>query len=172
MGFEDLGDWADIAGLKLPIGGKVYALPPISSELGLRIIAIMEFGSDLAYGRDPNVGDTDVLSDADERALYRDVLGAVHDEMIADGVAWRALKHAALTAMFDVSINREFAEAYWQRLGKQAPAKKPAKKPTDRQPRKATASKTTSASTGGTTRSRPAKKAAAPRGRRSSPAGG
>ena len=171
MGFEDLGDWAEIAGLRLPIGGKVYALPPISSELGLRIIAIMEFGSDLAHGRDPNVGDTAVLSDADERALYLDILGPCHGEMIADGVAWEALKHAALTAMFDVSMGRPFAEAYWQRLGKQAPAKKPAKKPTDRQPRKATASKTTSASTGGSTRSRPAKKAAAPRGRRSSPAG-
>lgn len=172
MAFEDLGDWAELTGLRLPIGGKTYALPPVGSALGIRIVAIMELGSDLANGNEPNTADTELLSDGDERALYQEILGPVFAEMLADGVPWAALKHAAMTAMIDVVYDRERAERYWAtRLGKTTPAKKPAKKPTDRRPRKATATRTSTASTAGTTQSRARKKAAAPRGRRSSPSG-
>lgn len=173
MAFEDLGDWAELAGLKLPISGKVYTLPPVAAELGVRIVAIMQLGSDLAVGGDVNVADKELLSDTEERSLYEEIFGpAVWAQALADGVPWPAIKHMAMTAMIDVAYDRDRAEAYWARLGKTVPAKKPARKPTDRQPRKATASKTTSASTGGTTRSRPRKSTtAAPRGRRSSTTG-
>lgn len=172
MAFEDLGDWAEINGLKLPIGGKVYSLPLVSAELGLRIVALFELGTDLAQGRDPNPADHELLSDAEELNLFQQVLGAVYGEMLADGVPWTALKHAAMTAMIEVVYDRDRAEAYWSRLGKSTPAKKPVKKPADRLPPKATASRTTKASTAGTTTRRPSgKKAAAPRGRGSSSSG-
>lgn len=172
MAFEDLGNWAELVGLKLPIGGKTYVLPPIGSKLGLRIVALFELGADLARGRAPGAANEDLLDDDDEQDLFKQILGPVYDQMLEDNVPWPALKHAAMTAMMDVVYDRERAENYWLRLGKTTPAKRPAKKPADRQPRKATAPKTSTASTATSTRRRaPAKKAAAPRGRRSSPAG-
>ncbi|MEV6413843.1 hypothetical protein [Kribbella sp. NPDC051718] len=172
MPFEDLGNWAELVGLKLPIGGKTYILPPIGAKLGLRIVALFELGADLARGRAPGAVNQELLSDEDEENLFKQVLGPVYDEMLEDNVPWPALKHAAMTAMMDVVYDRERAENFWLRLGKTTPAKKPAKKPADRLPRKATASKTSTASTGTSTRRRaPAKKAAAPRGPRSSPSG-
>lgn len=170
MAFEDLGDWAEIAGLKLPIAGKVYALPAVSAKLGLRIVAIMDLGTNLAHGKFSDA-DREVLDDEQEQSLYQEILGPRYDEMLADGVPWEALKHAAMTVMIDVALDRERAEAYWARLGKTTPAKKPAKKPADRKAPKATATRTSKASTAGTTRSPARKRASAPRGRKSSPSG-
>ena len=175
MAFKDLGDWAELAGLRLPINGRVYTLPPISAELGPRVQALIDLGIDIARGREPGEDDTQILDDVAERDLYREVLGDVHGAMQADGVPWVALKHAAMTSIIDATRTREEAESYWEdiqtELGK---AKRPAKKPADRllrSARKATANKTSTGSTGGTTsRRRPGKKAA-PRGANSSSTG-
>ncbi len=170
MAFKDLGDWAELGGLKLPINGRWYTLPPISAELGPRVQALVDLGVDIALGNEPGDDAGEVLDDVAEQDLYKDVLGPVYEAMQADGVPWVALKHAAMTSIIDATRDREEAELYWEQLGKPVPAKKPAKKPTDRQAPKATATRTNTASTGGTTsRKRPAAKA--PRGRRSSNTG-
>lgn len=170
MAFKDLGDWADLIGLRLPIGGRVYTLPPISAELGPRVQALIDFGIDIAIG---NEGDLDeageVLGDVAERDLYKEVLGPVYEVMQADGVPWAALKHAAMTSIIDSTRDREEAELYWERLGKPEPVETPVKQPRDRA-RKATASKTTKASTAGTTSPRSPARKAQP-GRRSSSSG-
>jgi len=167
VAFKDLGDWADLVGLRLPINGRVYLLPPISAELGPRVQAIIDFGIDIAVGAADADDAGEVLNDVAERDLYKEVLGAVYDAMQADGVPWAALKHAAMTSIIDATRDREEAEAYWARLGK---PETPVKQPADRQPRKATASRTTKASTAGTTsRRKPAGKAQP--GRRSSSSG-
>lgn len=171
MAFKDLGDWAELGGLKLPINGRVYTLPPISAELGPRVQALIDLGVDIALGNDPDSGDVEVLDDVAEHDLYREVLGDVYAAMQADGVPWVALKHAALTSMIDAARDRADAEAYWEQLGKPAPAKKPAKKPADRQAPKATANKTSRASTAGTTSRRKPPAAQPQRGRRSSSTG-
>lgn len=170
MAFKDLGDWAELGGLKLPIGGKVYAVPPVSAELGPRLEVLIAAGVDVARGNDLRDDDRQVLDDLGERELYRDVLGPVYDEMLADKVPWPALKHAAMTVMIDAATDRATAERYWQSLGKPAPARK---KPADRMPPKdpkVTEIRTRRASTGGTT---PRKTAAArgTRGPRSSSTG-
>ena len=167
MAFKDLGDWAELGGLKLPIGGKVYSVPPVSAELGPRLEVVMSAGVDVARGNELGEGSQEVLDDLGERDLYRDVLGAVYDEMVADKVSWPALKHAALTVMMDAVYDRDTAEQFWQSLGKPAPARK---KPADRLPPKdpkVTEIRTKRASTGGTT----PRKAAARRGSRSSSTG-
>ena len=171
MAFKDLGDWAEFGGLKLPIGGRVYTLPPISAELGPRVQALVDFGIDIMAGKEPADDNAEVLDDISEMQLFQQVLGPVYDAMQADGVPWVALKHAAMTSIIDATRDREEAEQYWEQMGKPVPAKKPAKKPADRLPRKATASRTTKASTAGTTsRRKPAAKKAPP-GRRSSSGG-
>lgn len=165
MAFKDLGDWAELVGLRLPIGGRTYLLPPISAELGPRVQALIDYGIDIAAGNETD--DTEVLDDLAERDLYKEVLGQVYDAMQADGVPWAALKHAAMTSMIDATRDRAEAEVYWERLGKPEPAKTPVKQPADR---KATASRTSKGSTAGTTSRKPAKKAASP-GRGSSSSG-
>lgn len=171
MAFKDLGDWAEQAGLRLPINGRVYVLPPVSAELGPRVQALIDLGIDIATGKDPDIEDAEeVLDDIAERDLYREVLGDAYDAMQTDGVPWTWLKHAALTAMVDAARNRAEAEWYWEQLGKSEPAKKPAKRPTDRQAPRATANRTSRGSTAGMTS--PRKRAAkAPRGERSSNTG-
>jgi len=172
VAFKDLGDWADLVGLRLPIGGRVYVLPPISAELGPRVQALIDFGIDIALGNDPDADEAgEVLDDVAERDLYKEVLGPVYDAMQADGVPWAALKHAAMTSIIDATRDRADAEAYWERLGKPEPAKTPVKQPADRKPRKGTASRTPKASTGGTTSRRKPPAAKAPPGRRSSSSG-
>lgn len=172
MGFKDLGDWAEIGGLKLPISGKVYSLPPVSAELGPRLQILMSVGVDVSTGQRVAEADQVVLNDMDERKLYEDVLGTAYGEMVADGVPWPALKHAAMTVMIDATVDRASAEAYWESAGKSpAPA---AKKPDDRLPpkaRKATATRTPKASTAGTTTRKRAASKAATRGRPSSSTG-
>lgn len=169
MAFKDLGDWAELGGLKLPIGGKVYSVPPVSAELGPQLQALMSSAGDMALGDDPSDVDRQVLDDLGELDLFRRVLGPVYDEMVADKVPWPALKHAAMTVIFDATIDRETAERYWVELGKPPAAKRAPRKPSDRLPPKnpkVTEIRTRRASTGGTTRSR---KAAAPRASRGKP---
>lgn len=162
MAFKDLGDWAQLVGLRLPINGRVYELPPISAELGPRVQALIDYGIDIAIGREADADEAgEVLSDVAERDLYKEVLGPVYDAMQADGVPWAALKHAAMTSIIYATRDREDAEAYWERLGKTEPAKTPVKQPADRQAPKATANRTTKGSTAGTTsqRKQPTRKA-------------
>lgn len=172
MAFEDLGDWAELGGLKLPIGGKVYSVPPVDAELGPRLQVVVAAGIDVARGNDVGDDDRKVLDDLGEQQLYKDILGPVYDEMVADKVPWPALKHAAMTVMIDSATDRETAERFWQNLGK--PPAPESKKPADRRaPKnpKATATRTRKASTAGTTRARKTAAAKAPRGSRSSSTG-
>ncbi|HEY9353810.1 MAG TPA: hypothetical protein VIP28_11190 [Nocardioides sp.] len=171
MAFKDLGDWAELGGLRLPINGRWYTLPPISAELGPRVQALVDLGVDIALGNEPGEDTAEVLDDLAEQDLYKQVLGPAYDAMQADGVPWVALKHAAMTSIIDATRDREEAEKYWEQMGKPVPAKKPAKQPTDRLPRKATATRTTKASTAGTTSRRKPPAKQAQRGRRSSSSG-
>jgi hypothetical protein len=173
MAFKDLGDWAELGGLRLPVNGRVYCLPPISAELGPRVQALVDLGIDIVRGKEPAEDDAEVLDDVSERDLYREVLGDVYDAMQADGVPWVALKHAAMTSIIDAARSRDEAELYWEQLGKPLPAK-PVKQPTDHQPpadRKVTAIGTRKASTAGTSSRRNPGKKASP-GPRSSSTGG
>ncbi|MFK0217948.1 hypothetical protein ACIQWN_07095 [Streptomyces vinaceus] len=113
MAFEELGELLDES-IELPVAGRLYAVPAPSAEIGLRTQALIHAAAVAADGGRP---DEQVLGDAAERDLYRDVLGPAHDEMIADGVKWPTLKHAAITAMVWIAQDKTAAERYWTAAG-------------------------------------------------------
>ncbi|MFF5142525.1 hypothetical protein ACFY6U_22820 [Streptomyces sp. NPDC013157] len=113
MAFKELGNLLDDS-LSLPIKGKVYTVPAPSAATGLRVQSIMQAAAAAADGGEV---DREMLADAAERDMYRDVLGSAHAEMVADGVEWPTLKHAAVTAMVWIMQDKDRAEAYWNSGG-------------------------------------------------------
>ncbi|MDX3214574.1 hypothetical protein PV318_03310 [Streptomyces sp. ME02-6991-2B] len=113
MAFEAVDDLLDDA-LRLPIAGRTYVVDAPSAEVGLRTQAMVQAA---AVAADGGRADERVLADAAERDLYAELLGAAHAQMIADGVTWPMLKHAALTAMVWVVHSREQAEHFWNSGG-------------------------------------------------------
>lgn len=114
--FEALGELLDDT-LTLPAGGKLYTICAPSAETGLRTQAMVQAAAAAAQNGEGDAADAEVLNDAGERDLYRDVLGDVHDEMIADGVSWPELKHCAITATIWIAAGTEQAETYWKTGG-------------------------------------------------------
>jgi hypothetical protein len=99
-----------------------------------------------------------LLSDEDEQHLFERVLGLSYEQMMADGVPWVGLKHAALVAMFDAAFGRDAAITLWQAgpVGK-PPGRTPAST-TKPKGRRGTGSRTTTGSTAGTTTRKPGKR--------------
>ena len=64
----------------------------------------------------------EVLSDEDELATYPVLLGPAYDQMVADGVSFARIKHAAVTATFHFMISPELAEANWKRGAREGAA--------------------------------------------------
>jgi len=126
MALKDLRT-ALAAAHKLPIGGTVYEVQPISADLGLRFQDLMDVAARAKKATDadkefaPDDADTEVLNDAAEKDLYREALGPSHDLMVAGGVTFAELKLAALYVIFHAVYGDTFADAYWASGGK-APA--------------------------------------------------
>jgi hypothetical protein len=101
---KDFTEFA-VGNLRLPIGGKLYEIPPVTIAVGLLLRRIL----------DPeDVAAIDELRGTDEEAGYRRVLGKAYDEMKADGVPWAALDRAYLTAVVDHQRGRLVAETVWE----------------------------------------------------------
>ncbi|MGW0134824.1 DUF7426 family protein [Streptomyces sp. NPDC003299] len=113
MAFKEVASLLS-GGLSLPVKGKTYHVPPPSARTGLTVQAIMQAAASKADG---GAFDEEVLADAAERDLYADVLGPAHAQMIADGVDWPTLKHAAVTAMVWIIQDEAAAELYWNSGG-------------------------------------------------------
>lgn len=112
-----------IAGpLKLPIGGKLYTIPPVDITTGLLLRRALdpsdtEAVERLLLGDDEHKGRRRNGAAADDRVMlagYRRVLGSALDEMLADGVAWDAMDRAYLTAVTDHQRGRVIAEQVWE----------------------------------------------------------
>lgn len=100
-------DFRDFAAgpLRLPIGGKLYTIPPIDITTGFLL------------RRAVNIEDTeafDELAGLGDEAAYRRILGSAFDEMKADGVPYEAMDRAYLTAVTDHQRGRVIAETVWE----------------------------------------------------------
>ncbi|MEV5509051.1 DUF7426 family protein [Streptomyces orinoci] len=113
MAFEALGELL-AESLPLPVEGRTYTIAAPSAEVGLRVQALINAA---AVAADGGRVDEQVLSDAAERDVFRDVLGPAHDQMVSDGVSWPALKHAAITAMVWIAQDKAAAERFWNAAG-------------------------------------------------------
>ncbi|KUF19590.1 DUF7426 family protein [Streptomyces silvensis] len=113
MAFEALDELLDET-LTLPIGGRRYTIPAPSADTGLRVQTIVQAAAVAASGGQV---DEQALGDAAEGDLYRDLLGPAYDEMLANGVTWPALKHAARTAIAWVVQDKAAAERVWSSGG-------------------------------------------------------
>lgn len=125
MAFRDLSEFFDPS-CRLPWRGKTYVIPPVSAEVGLRCEALLNLAAKAARGAqddgeeiDLSDHDRQVLSDAEERDLYSDVLGPVLEELKADGASWPEIKHIAMTAMAYFTLGEEAAVQAWE--GPKAP---------------------------------------------------
>ncbi|MCD0446458.1 hypothetical protein LO763_22845 [Glycomyces sp. A-F 0318] len=125
-------DWADLdkgAALPLPISGTVYTVPSPPAGVGLRVQAFMQelLAAQAQAIKDNGEIDFDqeVLDDAAELDLYRDVLGTALEAMEADGVPIEAVKHAALTAIVWVAFDEAAAKRVWEGKALAAPASNP-----------------------------------------------
>lgn len=116
--FEALDDFLD-DWLELPVlckDGKTrtFRIPSPPAEDGLRVDQITTAAARLALGGSP--ADEQVLSDDEERDLFRLVLGDMHDEIFPH-VSWSRFRHVAMTAMVWITTNRDNAAIYWKAGG-------------------------------------------------------
>lgn len=120
--FEKLGELLDeFIELPVPIGDreegktKLYRIDSPSGRDGLKIEAITQAAVTLVQGGEDI--DTELLDDDEERDTFKLLLGDVYEEMLADGVKWVWLRHAALTCLMWVNSGLQTAEQYWASAG-------------------------------------------------------
>lgn len=100
MPFEDYTEF--IEPLELPIRGKLYRVPAMTLDAGLRLKPFLE-------GKIPE-GITD-------EELARLTLGDTYDVMVADNVPAAAVQRAMLTALAEYESGRTAAEILWRTGG-------------------------------------------------------
>lgn len=89
-------------GLVFPYGGKEYAAPEITIEMGMRLNGIT------------NEGQESGLSSVE---LVKDLLGPVYDEMVADRVPLAFLNRVFAAIVADFQYGREYANVLWETGG-------------------------------------------------------
>jgi hypothetical protein len=87
--------------LAFPINGKLYVVPPVGFQTGLRLTEIIQAG--------PSVQTPETAED-----LWRMILGPAYDEMKTDDVPGDALARAGFAALTDFQFGRDAAEAVWE----------------------------------------------------------
>jgi hypothetical protein len=87
--------------LAFPIGGKVYAVPPVSYLTGIRLTRLF-------------TGEDHSLDGKPAEEGWKLILGAAWDEMAADDVPMDAMSRAGLAAIANFQFGREAAERVWE----------------------------------------------------------
>ena len=87
--------------LAFPIGGKVYTVPPIGFQTGLRLTEMIQAG--------PQSRTAETAED-----LWKMILGTAYEEMKTDNVPGDALARAGFAALTDFQFGRDAAEAVWE----------------------------------------------------------
>ena len=115
-------------GHDLPINGKTYHVPLVDAETGLaftRFISVAMKAKNAQENNEdytPDDEDIQILSDQQERDIYKEVLrDGVWEEMVEDGLAFAHMRMAALYALYHATQGEEVANRFWESGGK-APA--------------------------------------------------
>lgn len=116
--FGELNEFLDDS-ITLPLPGrngktKVYEIPAVDGETGLWAERLFAEIMKAHEGGKPDAGK---LDDGDERIFYERMLGDTLGEMIADGVKWPRISHAAMTVYTWTTTNRDTAVKYWDAGG-------------------------------------------------------
>lgn len=148
MSFKKLEDFFD-ASITLPILGKEYTIQSPDAETGLLCQRLVAGAAKVMAGGEISEADTEKLrlDDEEEQELYKRLMGAAWDEMIADHVPWTLIKHAGTTVLVWVTQSRDDAESFWSA----GPNPKKPEQPQDHQP---PATKKAATSRGSSTRKR------------------
>lgn len=136
---KQLGSFLDPI-LAVPYRDKVYEIPAVDAETGLRLQKLVAAGVRTALDGEIDPATIELVNDADEKGFYETILGPVYNELIADCASSPAVKHIGQTALMWHAQDFEMAETYWRAEGK-APA------PNREQRRTATRTRTAAAST-------------------------
>lgn len=121
--------------ITLLIKGTNYEIQSPPGDVGLKWARSVHLAADLAGGRNVTKDDRRVqllLDDASEREMVEELLGDTLPAMLADGVPWSTVQHAAQTVLAWVSIDVETARRFWVMAAPKAvkPKRSPAKKQT------------------------------------------
>jgi hypothetical protein len=100
--------------LDLPINGTVYSVPPVDAETGVRLVTRFTEVSNRASAQDD---DEEVADDLGEIALFKETLGPVYAQLVADRVPWPMIKAAGLTALTWHLHGEDVALVMWQHGG-------------------------------------------------------
>lgn len=116
--FEALGDFLD-DWLELPIRmpdgqTRVWRIPSPPASTGLRVEQLSKAAAKLYLGG--TAPDTEILNDAEEKDLFKLLLGPLHDELI-EALPWTRFRHVALTTLVWILNDRAAAAQFWSSGG-------------------------------------------------------
>lgn len=108
--------------ITLLINGTNYTVESPRGDIGLRYTRLSIAAARVASKKEvsPELRAKLVLDDSDERMFIEDMLGDTLAAMVAGGVQWPIIQHAAATTLVWISYGVEAAVSYWQQ---KAPAK-------------------------------------------------
>ena len=134
MAFQDLDEFFDYT-LPLPVGGKVYVVPPATAEFGLYCQRLLSDGAVTVAGGEVAGPPPKMHFDDDEEInIYKLALGeTLYKELITDGVSWPRVQLIGQTAIVWIGGNIALAEQYWSSGGRPE-----ASAPTNRAARRST----------------------------------
>lgn len=117
---KQLGSFLDPI-LAVPYRDKIYEIPAVDAEAGLRLQKLVAAGVRTALDGGIDPATLELVNDADEQGFYETVLGPVYAQLIADGASSPAVKFIGQTALMWHAQDFEMAETFWRAEGK-APA--------------------------------------------------
>lgn len=105
-------DWEEVdkGQLRVPIGGKVYKVPPIGMRTGALIHTMM----DLPPTSAEHMAAQKALDGEGKQDFYRHILGILLDELLEDDVPEVSVDRLVLTAIADFKWGRLHALKVWE----------------------------------------------------------
>ncbi len=117
---QQLGSFLDPI-LAVPYRDKIYQIPPVDAETGLRLQKLVAAGVRTALDGEIDPATIELVNDEDELGFYQTILGPVYAELVADGASSPAVKYIGQTALMWHAQDFEMAQTFWASEGK-APA--------------------------------------------------